>query len=76
MASKMRSMVVKPGGRRRAALLMHEESDNHYQYRQCAKANHCNSKPDVSQEKCSRREESGGSKRCLTSHRWLPRVMR
>ena len=47
--SKMRSMVVKPGGRRRAPL-MHEESGDHYQYRQYAKANHCNSKPNVRQK--------------------------
>ena len=36
--------------RRRSRPSMHEESDGHYQYRQCAKADHCNSKPDVSQE--------------------------
>ena len=40
---------------------MHEESGDHYEYRQHAKANHCNSNPNVRQKPLPLHQKSGGS---------------
>jgi hypothetical protein len=48
--------------------LMQEEGGDHYQYRQYAKANHCNSKTDVRQETAPKYQ--AGANGCLSSHRW------
>jgi len=41
--------------------LMHEENDDREQYRQCAKANHCNSKTNVRHKNNPSRNQAGGN---------------
>jgi hypothetical protein len=40
---------------------MHEENDDREQYRQCAKANHCNSKTNVRHKNNPSRNQAGGN---------------
>jgi hypothetical protein len=40
---------------------MHEENDDREQYRQCAKANHCNSKTNVRHKNNPSRNQAGAN---------------